>query len=400
MREYIKFLKEEPFVKRLLFIQLAVQTGAWFSQVAIFVLLIDLKVQPIIIGICSAASFLPTIILAPISGIIIEKFNPKKLMLFCIFIETLSTLLLTLIHKGDYLHILILIIIIFAKMSVASLYFTTQMSQLPKILDDQKLKLANECQSMTWSFGFTIGMAAAGIFVDHFGTTLSFIIDALFIFIAFLVLKWTYYPKELNTKERITSLFINALKYLFTNKLLMYIIFLHSCIALTTYDAIIPIMAKYHYTSVISVPLAIGFINSIRAISLIIGNSLLSKTINRYNLKYFILLQGVGIVIWGIVSNNFYFSLIGGFLAGFMTALLWAYTYTMVQLNTKKQFYSSICAYTDMFFMSISVIVSVLTGKAVEFISTSHIIMIIGSIFILYTVVLIYVQKKYNVKYS
>jgi len=138
MNEYFKLLKSEPVLKRLSIIQLISYFGAWFTNVAIYTLLLDMNVDVEIIGFVAMLHFLAGVIQAPFSGSIIDSVKPKKLMLGLILIEIFATLSLIFVNNLSDLYLLYTLI--FLKMAAASFYFTTEMSLLPKILDGAKLQ--------------------------------------------------------------------------------------------------------------------------------------------------------------------------------------------------------------------------------------------------------------------
>ncbi len=54
---------------------------------------------------------------------------------------------------------------------------------------------------------------------------------------------------------------LNRLRYIKNNKIILHLIFLHASMGLTSYDALITILAKIEYKELIAVPLAIGLSN-------------------------------------------------------------------------------------------------------------------------------------------
>ena len=99
MNAYIKLLNTEPILKRLSTIQLIAYFGAWFSNVAIYTLLLDLKVSAEIVGFVAMLHFIAGVFQAPFSGAIIDSMKPKKLMLILIAVEIFATLFLVLINN-------------------------------------------------------------------------------------------------------------------------------------------------------------------------------------------------------------------------------------------------------------------------------------------------------------
>ena len=91
MNAYIQLLKSEPTLRRLSTIQLIAYFGAWFSNVAIYTLLLDMNVDAGVVAFVAMLHFLAGVIQAPFSGTIIDRVKPKKLMLFLISIEIFAT---------------------------------------------------------------------------------------------------------------------------------------------------------------------------------------------------------------------------------------------------------------------------------------------------------------------
>ncbi|MCK4974340.1 MAG: MFS transporter, partial [Sulfurimonas sp.] len=186
MKEYLHLLQQETVLRRLSIIQLIAYFGAWFSNVAIYTLLLDMNVGAEIIAFVAMLHFLSGVVQAPISGSIIDSMKPKKLMLILITFEIFATLFLVFIN--DVSDLWLLYILIFVKMAAASFYFTTEMSLLPKLLDGDKLQKANELHSIIWSFSYTLGMALSGFVVYWLGVKAAFILDALMFVIGFILL--------------------------------------------------------------------------------------------------------------------------------------------------------------------------------------------------------------------
>ena len=166
MNRYFTLLREERLLRRLSLIQLIAYFAAWFSNVAIYTLLIELNVSATVIAMTAALHFLPGVIQAPFSGVLIDKIAPKKLMAFLMVLEIVATLPLMLVDDTGLLWLLFTLV--FIRMAAASFYFTLEMSLLPRILPHDKLKLANEIHSVIWSFSYTFGMAISGFVVGNF----------------------------------------------------------------------------------------------------------------------------------------------------------------------------------------------------------------------------------------
>jgi DHA3 family macrolide efflux protein-like MFS transporter len=397
MRHYVQLLKEEPILRRLTLLQLISYFGAWFSNVAIYTLLVYLDVSAFLIALVASLHFLPGVLQAPFSGVMIDKFLPKNLMLVLIVIEIVSTLLLLLITSISWLWLLF--ILIFIRMGAASFYFTIEMALLPKILQGKSLQYANEIHSIIWSFSYTVGMALSGLLVYQLGVKMAFILDVMLFIIAFFMLWNLQLSIEMEkNEERFLQSVKSGIHYLKTHPKIIHLILVHATVGFTVFDALVALMAKEYYARILAVPLAIGIIHAIRALALVIGPIVLGKHLNSTRLVYLLLFQGVAVMVWGSLVENFYLSLTGAFAAGFVTTSLWSYTYTLIQTHTDKQYYGRVVAYNDMVFLLTSALSSFFIGILVEHYWTlSEALYLIGAMFILSAIYFVYIRKSYHV---
>ncbi len=392
---YIDLLKNNKNIRILASVQFIVYFGAWFSQTGVFTLLVHLNAPTWATSTSAMLAFLPAILLAPINGIIVEKNKPKKLLLSMISVELISIFCLTFVTNLSMLWLLF--ILIFIRLSVASIYFQAEMSLLAKILKTQELKLANEMHSVIWGISYTAGMASAGIFIDFFGTKMAFLFDCFLIGIGILFLLRLSIPKF---EQKIQNNFFGMIKegffYVLKNKTIFHLILLHGFIGLTAYETLVTLLAQHKYKEVLSAALAIGFLNAVRACSIALGPVILSKFVNQKTLFYLYLGQGFGIILWALTQFNFYISFIGLIAAGFCVSSLWAYTYTAIQNKCDKAYYGRVIAYTDMVYYSFSAIISIVMGLLFDLgLSLSTITALLGSVFIFVAFYWQWFDKKY-----
>ena len=182
---YAELFKNHKVVKDLSLLQLLVYFATWFSNVAIYTMLVEFGSSELAIATVTAMHFLPAIFIAVLSGAIIDRFNIKKLMYILMFVELSMTLLFLTIDKPS--EIWLLMLFIFIRMSASSMFFSTEMSLLAKLLRGVPLQKANEIHSIIWSFTYAAGMAMSGLIVNSFGVKIAFIIDAIFFLIALIV---------------------------------------------------------------------------------------------------------------------------------------------------------------------------------------------------------------------
>ena len=395
MKKYYALLRYKPNLRILSSIQFICYFGMWFSHTGIFTLLIQMSAPVWAITLAAAMAFIPNVLLAPINGVIVDKFTPKKLMLLMLFIETITVFMLVFIDDISLLWLLF--VIIFVRMGVGVVYFQTEMSLLPNLMNKKNLKLANEIHSIIWAVSYTAGMGLAGIFIHYFGIKASFLFDfGLYIF-GMILLTQLKAPQIIkSTTQNIFNMMKEGLGYIRRNAILKHVIFLHAFVGVTAYDNLIALMAKYEYKEIMSISLIIGFMNMTRAVSLVVGPMILSKFINNKTLIWLFVGEFLGIGLWAVLQFNYYLGLIGLVAAGFCTSTLWSYTFTMLQNNCDKRFYGRVIAYKDMVYYLVSATISFMIGILYESgISLAMITFLMALIFLFGAFYYAYVYRHY-----
>ncbi|MDQ1297845.1 MAG: hypothetical protein QG558_383 [Campylobacterota bacterium] len=365
MKRYWNLLRTQPLLAQLSLIQLIAYFGAWFSNVAIYTLLITLHVDASTIAFVAALHFFAGVLQAPLSGVIIDRFSPKKLMLFLTIIEISCTLMLVSIDEVSKLPLLY--ILVFARMAAASFQFTIEMSLLPRILSGKALQGANEIHSIIWSLSYSLGMALSGLLVYSVGVTAAFLLDAcLFMIVLVLQINLHFTLKKSESTSRFRTMMGDALRYVRKERVVWHLMLLHSVVAFTAFDALVVLSAQKYYMNILAVSLGIGLVHAARAVGLAIGPLFLGEWVNVRRLEFLLFAEAFAIGLWAWAMSDFYCSLAASVLVGFMTTTLWSYTYTLLQKHTHYEYYGRVVAYNDMIFLMVGGLVSLLIGFLVK----------------------------------
>ncbi|WP_309499009.1 MFS transporter [Sulfurovum sp.] len=391
---YLETLKH-PTIRRLSLVQFISYFGTWFSQVAIFSMIVAYGADEITIALTASMAMLPAVILAPLIGIIIDRIEFKKLMLTLLLIEITMTLGFIFIDSLE--HIWVLMILIFLRSSAASMLFSAEMTLFPKLVQGKMLKNTNEIHSIIWSLCYALGMAAGGIATHFMGFDTAFMIDVVLYSVAILLLlELKLSLEKIVHTDSNWQMFKNGFSYLISHKKILHLILLHAAIGLTSFDALITLLADFKYKEFIAVPLAIGWMNATRALGLMIGPFLISKIISKQNLHYFFILQGLAIMLWSVFEYNFYLALVALFVTGFFITTLWSYTYLLIQEETDSSFMGRVISYNDMFFMLSNVATAMFIGYAAKWgLSLEGITLILGIGFIFAALYYVWFKKQY-----
>ena len=361
---YFETLKH-PTVSKLTLIQFISYFGTWFSQVAIASMMIEYGASEMLIAYMAMMVMLPAILLAPISGYLIDKIEFKKLMSILLLIEISMTLLFMTINSLE--NIIWLMLFLFIRSTAASMLFSAEMALFPKILEGAMLKNTNEIHSIVWSVCFAAGMALGGVVTYYFGYDTTFAIDVtLYCIASLLVFNLKINLEPTHHLESAFEMMKSGFNYLKNHKKILHLIVLHSALGFTSFDALITLLADFHYKYILAAPLAIGWINASRAIGLSIGPFIFGRFINSSNLQYVFALQGIFIILWAFLEYNFYSSLLGTFVVGLLTTTLWSYTYYLIQQEIETQYLGRVIAYNDMIFMLTNIIVTLFVGYTAQ----------------------------------
>ena len=388
---YRELFSKHKVIRDLSLVQLIAYFGAWFSNVAIYTMLVQFGSSELAIAAVTAMHFLPAVLIAPFSGAIIDRFKLKNLMVALLSVELLMTLCFLLID--DKSEIWLLLIFIFIRMSCASMFFSTEMSLLAKLVKGPALQKANEVHSIIWSFAYSAGMGVSGVVVNYVGVKTAFIIDAGFFLAALLVLiRIDFEVKQSEIQHKIFALIKDGFLYIKENPRIMHLIFLHASVGLTSFDTLVTLLAKNEYKYVIAVPLAIGISNAVRAFALMIGPFFISKYVNKTNIHYLLIIQGIAIILWGLTQHNFYVSLIFVFMTGLFTTVLWSITYALLQEKCDDEYLGRVISYNDMFFMISCIITTMFIGLMASLTSLAIITVVLGLALILFALYFIRIK--------
>ena len=347
------------------------------------------------IAFTAAMSMLPAVVLAPIIGLVVDRIAFKKLMSVLLIVEISMTLGFIFINSLEYVWILM--ILIFIRSSAASMLFSAEMALFPKLVSGDMLKNTNEIHSVIWSVCYALGMAVGGVVTYYIGFDLAFSIDAILYTVAVLLLIGLHISIETITHtESNFEMLKSGFAYIISQKKILHLILLHASIGLTSFDALITLLADFQYKELIAVPLAIGWMNATRALGLMIGPFFISKVISKHNLHYFFILQGLAIILWSFLEYNFYFALVGLFITGFFITTLWSYTYLLIQEETESKFMGRVISYNDMIFMLSNVATALFIGYASKWgVSLQGITLTLGFGFFVYAAYYFWFKKSY-----
>ena len=181
--------------------------GEWFNTIALFLLIFKYTESEFLLGILFTVRMLCFALLQPISGLLADRYDRKKIMMWSnIFQIFLALGFLAVDGPEDIPWMLGLSGIM---MLLHGAYVTAERAALPNLVSKEHLSTANALDAASWSTALCLGAMIGGIVVEYFGTDAAFIIDSFTFLISAIIIAPLTIPQTFD-KDFKGSLFSTA----------------------------------------------------------------------------------------------------------------------------------------------------------------------------------------------
>ncbi len=183
---YWPLLKHNPEFTRLWIGQLVSNLGDWFNTVAVLALVYDLTQSGLATGLIIIASTLPAFLLTPYAGVVVDRFDRRKIMMTADLTRGVLALGMLLVRTTDQIWLLY----VFSALLIAfaSFFGPALNSAIPNLVSDDELISANALSSATWGLMLAVGAAVGGVVIAAAGRDAAFVVNsASFFFSAAMV---------------------------------------------------------------------------------------------------------------------------------------------------------------------------------------------------------------------
>lgn len=209
----LKLLKNKDFI--LLFLGGFVsRIGNGIHYIALVWFILDITGSGSATGLILLLSTLPGVIIGPFSGVIADKFDRKKLIVYMDILRGLIVLWLCyIIYIGiaGFFHIGLATVLI----AICTSFFNPAITaSIPNIVDDKLLQKANSLNHFSMNFTQIIGAAVGGILIAAFGIAGVFFINGIsFLISAFSEFFITIPVIKIEEKIEKSPTIINEIKF-------------------------------------------------------------------------------------------------------------------------------------------------------------------------------------------
>lgn len=351
--------------------------GDWFNTIASVIIVSRYTDAGLAVGGIFLARALPPFLLGPIAGVLADRFDRQRLMIFTDIARAIIVLCFLLVNSPD--RVWLLYVLTAVQFAISSLFHPAQSALLPTLIEtDEELLLANTLSGATWSAMLAIGAAIGGFTAALFGVEVSLIADAgTFLLSAWLVAQIsTQEPTSRSTPNESSILdsyneFVEGVRYLIKRPAVGLIACVKSLAQIGNPDILIAIYAERLFPLGEEGASALGLMFMSAGLGAVVG-PLIANRFNDNSLRSLQRWIGFGFILvvlgWLIFgwAISFPIVMIGLFVRFMGGSTCWTYSTVLLQIKVPNQLLGRVSA-TDMAIYTLTTALGVwLTGYLLD----------------------------------
>ncbi|MFR6017503.1 MAG: MFS transporter [Paraclostridium sordellii] len=306
--------------------QLVSCLGDAFYSIALGFWVLDKTGSSAIMGILMAAVSIPRVIIGPFAGVIVDRFDRKKLILLGDFIRGIGMLFVGYAALNNFLEVWMVIIVGIIS-GVCSAFFNPAISSvIPDLVSNEDLVKANSAQQMATSTTSLIGSMSGGFIYSILGASIMFIFNGISYIASTISEIFIEIPKtdRKNTKLNLKEDFKEGLKFTFGFR--GFVLLLSVAFSLNFLYAMFFLLLKPLFLADSNLGVSkFGVISAFQSIGMIFASILLTKVNikieKRANIMLpALILQSVFFFL-GVLINKFYIMCICFFIGSFLNTV-------------------------------------------------------------------------------
>lgn len=191
--------------------------------------ILELKGSGFAVGMVLMLSTLPGVILGPFSGVLVDRYNRKKIIVWMDIVRGLITLLMGLMVLSQAMNYTYLILGTVLLGVCGTLFNPAVSASIPNIVEDQHLTKANSFEHMSMNLTGVIGPAFGGILLAIYGVAGVFIINGLSFLLSAFSEAFIKFPPRKITQNGGKADLLREMKegaiFIYHNKALFHLMF-------------------------------------------------------------------------------------------------------------------------------------------------------------------------------
>ena len=368
--------------------------GTWMQYVAMSWLVYRMTNSALMLGVVGFASQIPAFILSPFTGVLADRHNRHKILLFTQALAMLQAFILAFLTLTENIAVWHIVVMGIFLGCVNSLDIPARHSFILEMVEEKEnLGNAIALNSMMFNMARLIGPSIAGVLIAIAGEGVCFLINAIsYIAVIASLLAMKMPARDNEKREADYSMFEDlreGFNYAFGFVPIKAILFLLGIISLMgmSYAVLMPVFAK---DILHGGPHTLGFLMGTVGIGSLAGTIYLASKKNIITLGRMLPaaagIFGLSIIIFSF-SHNLVFSLTLLFFSGFGIMVQMAASNTILQTIVDDDKRGRIMSFYTMAFMGMAPFGSLFSGMLASRIGVSNTLIISGSCCILAAVI-------------
>jgi MFS family permease len=202
---YLSLLRSRPDYARLWLAQVVSLLGDWFNTIVLATLVAEFSNNSgLAVSGFLLARLLPPLIVGPFAGVLVDRFDRKRLLIFSDISRSLIMVAMLFALQPDRLWLIYLLTVL--QWSASAIFDPARNAILPSLLPREELVSGNTLSSITWSVMLAVGAIAGGIVARFLGTEAA-VMTAVgtFALSALLISQIRQHPEYTQAVEAATS---------------------------------------------------------------------------------------------------------------------------------------------------------------------------------------------------
>ena len=174
--------------------------GDYFNWLAVPIMVERLTGSALSVGLSVISNALPMLLLGPVAGVFVDRWNRKWTMVAADVLRALLVLFCLLVQTAD--QVWIYYVVGFLMSCVSRFFFPAQNAMLPLLVpDEDDLLVANGMMQIVQTVGLLVGGALAGFVIGLWGEQVAFVIDSSTFVVSAVVITMLVAPRTAQGRQ-------------------------------------------------------------------------------------------------------------------------------------------------------------------------------------------------------
>ncbi|PFE92817.1 MFS transporter [Bacillus thuringiensis] len=317
-------------------------------------------------------TMLPSVFLAPIVGVIIDRFNKVKIAIVCNIARFSFIIMIPLFSYMGFSNVTIVYLSIFLSYIVWYILGPTTESVVKELLNENEYIQGTSFIQAAWQVGLLSSAVIAGILLKYLGANITLLITSfvylLGAFLYFKLLRNYEIKKQDNHEGNGVRAYLKDIKngwsYFSKNKALLYI-GLSACIVTPFFSAINILIAPFNFKILNGSEFTLGIIDSAAGIGSFISVAFCLWLADKKGLPYYLMLSFLLLGAFTVLfsTSTYYLIAFGLYIViGFFIGNIKVLSKSLIYKYVHESFVGRIMTLISMLGLALGIIVAIIIG--------------------------------------